>query len=95
MYRLERLSAYVGCLEHRHETGHGAPAHAHAGDHAAQFLICRRCGQVTEIEDAALAAALQMAAAKQGFTLGGVTIEAEGVCAACRAMADQAPHQTG
>jgi len=74
IHRVERLSAFVGCVSH------GADQHGHA----AQFLICRRCGQVTEIDDPALAHALSEAAARTGFTVGKATIEAEGQCAACR-----------
>lgn len=70
VHRLERLSAFVGCV-------------AHHGDHAAQFLICRTCGRVTEIEDHELAHALEDAAHRLGFTVGKATIEAEGQCAAC------------
>lgn len=74
IHKLERLSAYVGCIQ---EEDH---------DHAAQFLICRSCGRVIEIEDHELAHALQDAAKRQGFIIGKATIEAEGQCAAC------APH---
>lgn len=77
VHRIERLSAYVGCLANE-----GAE-HAHA--HAAQFLICRRCGQVTELDDHTLAHALEAAARSQGFRLFGATVEAEGICAACAA----------
>jgi Fur family transcriptional regulator, zinc uptake regulator len=75
IHRIERLAAFVGCLdEHAHDGGH---------NHAAQFLICRGCGKVIEIEDAGLAAALAEAAGKAGFSIGRATIEAEGFCAAC------------
>jgi Fur family zinc uptake transcriptional regulator len=74
IHRVERLSAFVGCVSH------GADQHGHA----AQFLICRRCRQVTEIDDHALAHALAEAASRTGFTVGTATIEAEGLCAACR-----------
>lgn len=80
VHRIERLSAFVGCI--------GAGAHdggAHDHHHAAQFLICRTCGQATEIEDAGLAHALLHAAEAVGFKVGGATIEAEGTCAKCRA----------
>ncbi|HEX2943662.1 MAG TPA: transcriptional repressor [Rhodopila sp.] len=73
IHKLERLSAFVGCIA---EEDH---------DHAAQFLICRSCGRVTEIEDHELAHALQDAAKRLGFTVGKATIEAEGQCAACAA----------
>lgn len=81
IHRVERLSAFVGCV------AHGADQHGHA----AQFLICRRCGQVTEIDDHGLAHALKQAAARAGFAVGKATIEAEGLCAACAAAAAQEP----
>jgi Fur family zinc uptake transcriptional regulator len=77
VHKLERLSAFVGCV-------------AHDGDHAAQFLICRTCGRVTEIEDHELAHALDDAAHRLGFTVGKATIEAEGQCAACASTTAEA-----
>ena len=71
IHKVERLSAFVGCIA---EDEHS---------HAAQFLICRTCGKVTEIEDHGLAHALADAAERLGFTVGKATIEAEGQCAAC------------
>jgi Fur family zinc uptake transcriptional regulator len=71
IHKLERLSAFVGCIA---DEDH---------DHAAQFLICRTCGRVTELEDHELAHALEHAAKRLGFTLGKATIEAEGQCASC------------
>ena len=73
VHRIARLSAFIGCIE--------VVEHDH--HHAAQFLICRTCGQVTEIEDHALAHALADAAQRVGFTVGSATIEAEGVCRSC------------
>lgn len=72
IHRVERLSAYVGC-----------PVHDHV--HAAQFLICAGCGQVQELEDGAIRASLEEAAQRVGFNITGVTVEAEGRCAACLA----------
>ena len=74
IHRVERLSAFVGCV---------------AGDdhvHAAQFLICRSCGAVDEVDDHAVAAALGQAAAAKGFTPGHATVEVEGTCAGCAAL---------
>ena len=71
IHRVERLSAFVGCV---------------AGDnhaHAAQFLICRDCGGVTELEDHGVADALAEAAARAGFSIAGATVEAEGRCSGC------------
>jgi Fur family zinc uptake transcriptional regulator len=86
IHRIERLAAFVGCLDaHAHEPGH---------HHAAQFLICRRCGHVIEIEDADLARALAAAAGRAGFAVARTTIEAEGLCADC-AAAESAPSGQG
>ena len=72
VHRVERLAAFVSCF------GHGA------GAHRAQFLICGGCGQVTEIGERAVEAALAEAAGKSGFAIRGATIEAEGLCASCQ-----------
>jgi Fur family transcriptional regulator, zinc uptake regulator len=80
VHRIERLSAFVGCID--------AGAHdSHDHHHAAQFLICRSCGQATELDDHALAHALVHAAEAVGFKVTSATIEAEGTCAKCRAAA--------
>jgi len=80
IHRIERLAAFVGCLDaHGHAPGH---------QHAAQFLICRTCGHVIEIEDAAVAHALESAARAAGFAVARATVEAEGLCADCAASAE-------
>src|SRR5580704_14813381 len=71
VHKLESQSSYVGGVS-QGDT-----------DHAAQFLICRTCGQVTELDDHELAHALEDAAKRLGFTVGKATIEAEGRCATC------------
>jgi Fur family transcriptional regulator, zinc uptake regulator len=73
VHKIERLNAYVGCVE--------APSHAH--DHPVQFLICRGCGGVTEVEDDGIAAALARAAERSGFSPARATVEVEGTCDAC------------
>lgn len=77
IHRVERLNAFIGCDE-------GA-SHAHA----AQFLICRTCGGVDEVDDHAVADALSLAAAAKGFLPAHATIEIEGTCATC---SGSAPH---
>jgi Fur family zinc uptake transcriptional regulator len=79
VHKIERLAAFVGCVD----------GHAHGPDHAhsAQFLICRQCGHVIEMEDPALTGALAEAAARAGFTVARATVEAEGLCADCAAKA--------
>jgi len=76
IHKVERLSAFIGCV-------HGGEAEWHA--HPAQFLICRRCGRVEELEDAAVERALARAARRTGFVVGRATVEADGTCAVCAA----------
>lgn len=81
IHKVERLNAYVGCIEAAQH-----PADCDCGaehDHPHQFLICRRCGATAEISDPAVAAALGAAAARAGFSLDRATVEAEGLCARC------------
>ena len=73
VHKIERLNAYVGCVE--------AASHAH--DHPVQFLICRDCGGVTEVEDDEVAEALAHAAQRTGFSPAHATVEVEGTCGNC------------
>jgi Fur family zinc uptake transcriptional regulator len=75
IHKLERLNAFLPCIEAEHGHGH---AHPH------QFLICRACGTTLEVTDHAVAYALEEAAARHGFRLERATVEVEGLCAACR-----------
>jgi Fur family zinc uptake transcriptional regulator len=70
IHKLERLNAFIPCAE----TGHR---------HVAQFLICRECGTVAEIDDRAAAKALEHAAEREGFQPHHAVVEIEGTCAAC------------
>lgn len=70
VHRLESLNAYVACPR--------------AGEvHAAAFLICECCGATAEIEPE-VAAVVEAAAGAHGYALKGLTLEARGLCAACR-----------
>jgi Fur family zinc uptake transcriptional regulator len=73
VHRVERLNAFVGCHD---DAGHGH-------HHAAQFLICRVCGQVTEMEDPGASAGVLAAAAGREFRAEKVVVEIEGVCRGC------------
>lgn len=81
IHKVERLNAFVGCVE----GGHGHEGHGH--DHPHQFLICRDCGLTVEISDHGVAHAVAAAAAKAGFTAPRATVEIEGRCGACTANA--------
>lgn len=71
-HRIERLGAYVACA--------GAE-----GPHPAAFLICRACRSVAETTLPEGAPELDRLAEAAGFAADRVTLEAEGLCAACRA----------
>ena len=69
-HRLESLNAYVACRR--------------SGDqHAAAFLICECCGATAEFEPD-VGAAVEHAGAARGYQVRGVTLEARGLCGACR-----------
>lgn len=78
IHKIERLSAFVGCT-HALDADHDGACHLHA----AQFLICTGCGQVTELDDRQIVAALVAATRAIGFTVRHSMVEAEGLCAAC------------
>jgi Fur family zinc uptake transcriptional regulator len=77
IHKVEKLSAFVGC-SHRCDPDS-------TQEHAAQFLICKRCGRVAELDDPGVTDALARAARRNGFALAIATVEAEGICAACAA----------
>lgn len=72
VHKIESLNAYVGC---------GEPGHPGAG----QFLICRRCGEVAEIDDSDIAALIANRARQLGFASERQTIEVGGLCGDCGA----------
>ena len=73
-HRIQRLNAFTACV--------------HPGeDHAPAFLICRTCHTVAEAEASAARAALDSEATRAGFQVERTTIEALGLCPACRGTA--------
>jgi Fur family transcriptional regulator, zinc uptake regulator len=79
IHRVERLSAFVGCV-----AGCTVDPDGENHTHAAQFLICRECGRVIEMQDHAVSTVLARAAKDAGFSVSSATIEAEGLCSTCR-----------
>ena len=75
IHRVERLNAFVGCHE---EADH---------PHPVQFLICSRCGSVTEFEDDAIGHAVETIAGRSGFKVKRAIVEVEGECGICAAAA--------
>jgi Fur family zinc uptake transcriptional regulator len=76
VHRLEKLNAFIAC--HVHECGADH-------EHPAQFLICGRCGSVTELEEFSITRAVEAAASRSGFHVTRATVEVEGTCARCAA----------
>ena len=70
VHRLDSLNAYIGCPD---------PDHAHSG----QFLICRGCHSVIELDASAINARIREAAAGAGFLAEQQMLEVRGLCAAC------------
>ncbi|MCI0399787.1 MAG: transcriptional repressor [Gammaproteobacteria bacterium] len=70
VHRIKSLSAFVGC---------GEPASPHVG----QFLICRDCGSVAEMDDADVTRLLAKKAETLGFQVDSATIEIKGLCSEC------------
>jgi Fur family zinc uptake transcriptional regulator len=73
-HRIEKLNAYVACA-------HPGAAHAPA------FMICRDCGAVAEMPEAAVTATLAAVAENMGFALEHAVVEAEGLCPGCKEAA--------
>jgi Fur family zinc uptake transcriptional regulator len=74
VHRLESRNAFVGCPRPDR-------------DHVSQFLICRDCENVTEIDDPAIGSAVSRSAATAGFVVDRLTIEMQGLCPACSRVA--------
>jgi len=73
VHRIERLGAFAACAH----AGHGQDA---------GFLVCRACRRVAEIH-LRPPRSLTVDAAAAGFSIERVVLEAEGLCATCRADA--------
>ncbi|MFN3577059.1 MAG: Fur family transcriptional regulator [Tabrizicola sp.] len=70
-HRIQRLNAFTACV--------------HPGeDHAPAFLICRACHSVAEAAAAPARAAVETEAARAGFRVERLTLEALGLCPACQ-----------
>jgi Fur family transcriptional regulator, zinc uptake regulator len=69
VHRLESISAFVACQD--------PECHAHA---ATVFMICEKCGRVSETADSAVARALTGVARKEDFGVEKMSIELRGRC---------------
>jgi Fur family transcriptional regulator, zinc uptake regulator len=72
VHRLDSISAFVACQ------------HPDCQSHAATvFMICEKCGKVSEKADAAVAKVLANVAHTEGFLAERTSIEIRGACAKC------------
>ncbi len=82
-HRVESLNAYVACV------------HAQHGEEVAIFAICRNCGSVDEIDDAATVSGVRHVAEGRGFKVEHMTVELRGLCAICADRAGIEAHDAG
>lgn len=86
VYRTLDSLAQQGLVAHTHLAGHLASySLASSATHA--HLVCRDCGQVSELDDAATAALTGAAQRVQGFTVDVAHLSIFGQCAECAAHA--------
>lgn len=72
VHRLDSISAFVACQ------------HPDCQSHAATvFMICEKCGKVSEKSDAGVAKALSGVARSEGFAMERTSIEIRGACGKC------------
>ena len=72
IHRVDSLNAFVSC-NHPDQP------------HAAHLLLCERCGQVQELHNATMDAAIAQAVAATGFVARHARLEVQGLCASCAA----------
>jgi Fur family transcriptional regulator, zinc uptake regulator len=72
VHRLESMSAFMACQD--------PDCHVHA---ATVFMICEKCGRVSETADASVALALNGVARKEAFGVEKMSIELRGNCDKC------------
>lgn len=71
IHRIDALNAYLACESPR-------------ASHVGQFLICRDCQRVMELEDDAISQLVAKRARSAGFTVEMDDIEIKGICDNCR-----------
>jgi Fur family transcriptional regulator, zinc uptake regulator len=77
VHRLDSLNAFVGCPD---------PERRHEG----QFLICRICRSVIELDDREIEALVTAKAGRLGFAVARQVLEIDGLCDACREAGQRA-----
>ena len=95
VYRTMKVLKECGLVSERH-FGDGVARYepVHEGEHH-DHLICVRCGDIVEFEDAKIEAQQDAIAASHGFTVTSHKHEIYGHCAKCRAKESSRPAERG
>lgn len=72
VHRLESVNAFMAC-NHPEKGSHGLTV----------FVICEKCGKVSELEDASLTETVKQMTSKIDFKPCHTTIEIKGICTNC------------
>lgn len=80
VHRIDSLNAFIGCHEPKQI-------------HVAQFLVCRRCQRVAEIDDPAIQRMLVERSRAVGFQIEPSSLEIKGLCEDCAALASSTGDQ--
>lgn len=87
VHRIESLNAFTACVHDHATPGHGAAGHGldhdHEHPHRPAFAVCRGCGAIQELDDAALVAVLGVVARRTGYRVEDRVIELVGACPTC------------
>jgi Fur family ferric uptake transcriptional regulator len=86
VYRTLELLEELGMVTHTH-LSHGAPTYHPAQAHPHIHLVCRGCGNVTEVDPATMQPVVERLWAEQGFRVDVTHVALFGVCASCEADA--------
>ncbi len=78
IHKLQSVNAFVACH------------HPDSAQHSVPFLICNRCHNAVELEDAEVVASLDERARALGFVPQAQTLEVHGLCAGCAQAGDSA-----
>ncbi len=82
VYRTLELLEELGLVGHSH-LGHGAPTYFVASDDEHVHLVCRSCGDITELSPDAVAPLVSELAAERGFTVDIGHFAVFGTCGSC------------
>lgn len=72
IHQIKSLNAFLGC-----------PAPANPHHHQSYFLICKKCGNTLELQDAQLSKQIKELAVKVGFVVKTESLEVTGLCSSC------------